>query len=131
MLGRSMPPAPGPDAVKALNPKEDGKGRVLGSPFLAQLYLFCCSDQFREQRKPFKTIWDVPYALACHFYLVSLEINGAIKIENEQEHEIQAEVDQLQAEVDAEVKDRKPDAPRPNEFSENPGLATPPPDLGD
>jgi hypothetical protein len=136
--GRSLPPSPGKDAIKILRPKDDHSGRILGTPLLAQLYLFCQSDKFKEQRRPYRNLWDVPFALAGHFYMASLELDGSAQVENDEEREAQAEIDQLQRQAEEEAaksagSDLKPNAPVPDvQIPANhpgTGLATPPPDL--
>lgn len=132
MEGRSLPPSPGQDASNIFGDKAENKARALGSPFLAQLYIFCTTDNFKEQRKPYRQIWDIPFSLAGYFYFTFLEVQGALKIENEKEHEAQQEIYKLEREALADAAKRKDsgeEVPAANETAAPSGLATAPPDL--
>jgi hypothetical protein len=105
------------------------------------LYLFCQSDKFSEQRRPYRNIWDIPFAMAGHFYMAALEIDGSVQVENDEEREAQAEIDELQRQAEEESASKPAgEAPAPNtavpaidpQSQPTPapnGLATPPPDM--
>ena len=122
IAGRKLPSAPTKDALDVLYPKEQNQGRVPGSPLLAQLYNFACSDEFKVQRSHFKNVWDIPYSMVGYFYFTAIEIKGEGRIENDDELEQRQQFEQMHAEIRADQLKRK------NQATTG-GLATEPPDL--
>ena len=97
--GRALPKAPSKFACEVLYGKDDDKGRAMGSPLLAQFYLWATRPENKEM---FPIGWDASFAMAGTLYFAQLEMEGRARIENSAESEEQTEMDKIQSEVAAE-----------------------------
>jgi hypothetical protein len=80
-----------------LNPQQ-GKGRELGSEFMAQL----C-----DYLRPFgPALFDVPLGMAVHMYFANREQEGACDVMNETDREIARQVEEIQGERAERQKDQ-------------------------
>lgn len=126
---RPVIPTAGKHACDVLYP-DDGaaKGRSFGQPLVLSLYNFVITLPASE-RPP--CAWDFPFARAMWLFFAKLEAEGNYRIENFEEREEQAVMDEARAEarerkVGAEHRTSNIEPRTPNVE----GLATEPPDLG-
>jgi hypothetical protein len=121
IAGRKLPNGPTEHALNVLYPKDEVRGRAPGSALLAQFYSFACSPAMETQREEFGihlspslspknrrrgriSVWDMPYSMVGHLYFTAMEMEGNARIENDQEHEEQAELDRIEREIAEEKK---------------------------
>lgn len=99
--GSSFLPSPSEIADDIAN-GEKKEGRRLGSPFMARLYNFVCALPDREIKVHGESAFDFPMGFATHLYFSHLEVEGSLKVQNENELDIdndfQAKVDQIRSE---------------------------------
>ena len=134
-----FPPMPTPHAVSVLYPNDNEEsGRGFGQPLFLTLYHFVSAlpKSVLLDNGPTGSVWDFPYARAIWLYTTKCEMEGAFRIENAKERQVQEEKDQFLKEIAeekaAEDASRRTEAGgrKPEDKPNMSGLATPPPDLG-
>jgi hypothetical protein len=119
---QSCPPIPTKHAISVLYPDDKNEhGRGFGQPFFLTLYQFVIG--LPKDEWVCATAWDFPYARALWLYFAKCEAEGAYRIENAKERQVQAELEQFEREI-AEEK-----AAEQGKVPDTGGLATVPPDL--
>lgn len=128
--GQAWPVSPTKHAIDVLYPDErDNTGRTFGQPFMLTLYNFVCKLPAGERPA---CAWDFSYARASWLYFAACEIEGAYRIENAKERQVQDEKDQFEREIAEEKKleSRKPKKGSVEQNVPQPDLATAiPPEL--
>lgn len=128
--GRPFPPTPSAHAVSVLYENEkDANGRSFGQPIVLTLFQFVVRERLHAEAR-LRSAWDYPFASASWLYFASAESDGAYRIENPKERQVQAERDQFEREIAEEQKTTKtPSAPSGEKTPTGAtGLATTPPD---
>lgn len=88
--GSTYPVPPDKEADQIANGKDES-GRMLGGELLPRLVNFISP---RAKSLGFKTVFNVDYGFALHLFFNDLEMEGRMKIENEREKQVRAELDE-------------------------------------
>lgn len=121
--GRYLLPPPDREAdhicskTNGYSSSNDMKGRSFGAPLVAQMINFCLDRPGLMDGAP--SVYDMPFALIASLYFAHLEVDGSVRIENQEERDIKEKMARIRDAVEKKNQASKSDS----------GLATPPPKL--